>query len=1045
MIYCLPHERRDELVTLAQGHIKDRSPATLRYIVPARLRQEEVRLALAGDGGFLPFVGTVADLARELYPAARPGHRVMSVDQQTSLLERVLEEVWGQLGYLRREGASRPSLGLVSDLLRLFSEVRGQDRDLAAELGVTGGPRDADLLLIWNAYLARHEEMKVTDTAGAMRWLAREDPDVVSPVTLVLLDTLPPEPPPVEEAFLGRVCGKAGRAVARRVVCPGMSKVFSGETPGAPASAGDGYADVICARMFRPPFAGEPRDPEDLSSTVMLLTAPGREGEMELVASCIRSLLDDGVPPGSITVVFPLPKLYAPFIEAVFPRYGIPFTPGAGMPLRSTGPARAVLAILDCVRSGFCRDDVMRLLRSPYVSFSHGGEGLDTDHVLKVVRRSSFSGGRDGWARMFRRRVQRQELRAADVSRDERSRRHAASEAEKDRVQGAAVDALLERLGTLTSPMRATDLARGLRSLMDELHITDLPAGDEARLTRDGRAVRAVHKLLNDLEAAASLLGDDVRDPEQVQGSFRSMMAGRRFASRAWRGDVVQVMGIGEAQATGNDHVFLCGLVEKDYPHAGTPSIVPSDPDAARGLFDRAHEMRRQRYLFLLAATAARKRLHLSRPTTLGGDPAIASIFLDEMERRFVLGPVEDIPRVPTVRSLLAGLGAALTTEHPLDRELLLALGPGRRAHAVHASRVENLLRAAGSETPYTGIIGDPQLRDLLRERYGERSWTATELETYAKCPFGFMARYIWHLRGEDEPSAEMTPLEFGTLVHDVLARFLTGLRMEGIELAHGDEDDLLSYLRTSVKDVLAESGGTGVVWKLVGEELCSTGRRQGALTRWLRTETGSPLPGPGPRFMELGMGAARGVSDPLSLTGPVEVALPAGDGVTRTLRFTGKVDRIDVDPDTGDGVILDYKTGAGSAIAPKDIKTGRSVQLTLYPLMVEAAVRNGLLAKGPANIIASGIYRVSPRAPIERKLLAVSGAKDRLKGEGTCFYRGKMETLRDRSIESIIRSVDGILGSRFPASDETKSAGCVHCVARHVCRSPHAEVARSW
>ena len=971
----------------------------------------------------------------------------MTPDQQVQLLERILEGAWGDLHYFRRGGAERPSTSLVSELLRLFAEVKEHGRDLGTELmrGGSLSAKDGDLLRVWDSYIERCASLRATDVAGAMTWLAVEDPHIVPDGTMVLLDTLPPEPPPVEARFLEWLCSRAERAVARRVRCPGMSKVFPDEEPAysLPSDEQD-FADMLCARLFRPPLPVEPDERPDLSASVTALEAPEREGEVEAVASRIRALIDSGAALDDITVIFPEPRLYMPLVESVFPRYGIPATPGTGLPLGTAGPARVALALLDAVTSNLGRDEVMRLLRSPYVSFSDEGLDLDTRYVLRIARLSVFPGGRDSWQGLFESRARQHEKRAADESIDEVTRSRASDEARRARDQCSVLLRLFDRLDRISTSLTTAAFTLELRSAMRDLGILGSIASKDRLCEVDARAVKAIWRVLDELVSASSLLGDTERGIDRHRDAFQLLVAGRRYMPRMPRRDVVQVMDIGAALATENEHVFLCGLVEKDFPSAGSPCVVPDAAGAAAGLFERGHEVRRQRYLFLNAVTSARSCLFLARPTTLGENPAVASGLLDEVMRQFVLNRPSTPPRAPTWRSVQLEVGAALTSKEPAPEALLLALEPELRSHAVRAAMVENLLRGPGVISPYNGTVVDPALAGSIGSRYADHAWTPTELEAYATCPFSFLARHVWRLREDEEPTAEMSGQELGTLVHDVLARFGTGLREDGVDIAAGDFDGLIGRMRTTVKDAVAVSGGPGVVWDLVSDGLCATGRRCGLLARLLETEVEQPLPGFEPRFLELALGSPRGVNDPRSLDEPVSVTLPRGDGSTMTLRLTGKVDRIDVDPNCGEGIIIDYKTGSRT-VEPRDMSSGRSVQLTLYPLMVEAAVRQGLLDGGPSKVVASGIYHVSPRAPITRRLLGTKEAKKALKDAGAKFYRNTLDKAIPVTVTHILSAVDGTKAGRFPPSDAPESSDCVYCAARHLCRSPSAEVARPW
>ena len=533
----LPHLERDALLQIARDHLFTHPPDSLIYLIPGRRRQEEVRLVLAGEGGLIPWISTVAEAARALYTKTRPGHTVMSVEQQSQLLERILEAVWDELLYFRRGDAVRPSTSLVSELLRLFAEVKEQGRNLNTVLTKESNltKKDADLLLIWDAYVERCEELNVTDVAGAMAWLAREDPDVVPDDTLVLIDTLAPEPPSVEANFIEWLCVSAERSVARRIRCPGMSKVFPDEAPAFPKlGKGNTFADALCAAMFRPPVTGEPTDPQDLSEAVTVIAAPEREGEMDTVAARIRGLIDEGVAPGDITVVFPEPKLYIPLIESTFPRHGIPVSPGTGLALSSSGPARAVLALLDSVTSDFGKEEVMRLLRSPYVTFDEGAS-LDARYILRVARRVAFSSGKDGWRRVFESRARQHKLRSDDESLDDDTRRYADREAKWARDQGDVLQRLLGRLEQLSRTMNTAIFADEVRALMAELGITDVADDDEVQFAADARAVKAVHRILDELVAASALLGEEEREIARHKDAFQLLVTGRRFTPRTPR------------------------------------------------------------------------------------------------------------------------------------------------------------------------------------------------------------------------------------------------------------------------------------------------------------------------------------------------------------------------------------------------------------------------------------------------------------------------------------------------------------------------------
>jgi hypothetical protein len=96
---------------------------------------------------------------------------------------------------------------------------------------------------------------------------------------------------------------------------------------------------------------------------------------------------------------------------------------------------------------------------------------------------------------------------------------------------------------------------------------------------------------------------------------------------------------------------------------------------------------------------------------------------------------------------------------------------------AIHAATIERL-RAAGTLSPYNGLIEAPDLMQQLSERLGEtRVWSATQLESFAKCPWSFFSARLLYLEKLEDPDIDIDPRVRGTLLHDALHRFFDKAR----------------------------------------------------------------------------------------------------------------------------------------------------------------------------------------------------------------------------------------------------------------------------
>lgn len=572
-------------------------------------------------------------------------------------------------------------------------------------------------------------------------------------------------------------------------------------------------------------------------------------------------------------------------------------------------------------------------------------------------------------------------------------------------------------------------------------------------MARDSTALAKLGSVLSTLEASSEFTGTGPREPESLVAAFRLVASVSRFSVSAPRTDAVQVMGMVEALGFENDFVFVGGLSEKDIPRKElVGALLPDNPGLRVEMVDWERSLVLQRYRFLMAVTSARKHLYLSRPATLGEKEVISSIFLDELCRRFEVEEPEPpaAPAPRTLRDLLVTAGDKLGDQDADPREHLLKLPRALRQRVVHAVDVE-LMERSGGDSPYAGQLSDEKLREEVASRYRERAFSATEIETYNRCPFSFMAGYIVGLKEEEEPSAHVTRLTLGNVIHEALFEFLSIMRDRGgLPMESDKRDECLKLLAKCVQRATDRHGGESLSWELLPGMLVAPG---GALERWLDTELEDeelrPFTGYVPRFMELAFGVTRGERDPASIEEPVTVTI---DG--RDILFKGKIDRVDVGDD-GQFLLYDYKSSTSKGAQPEDIKAGHRIQLVLYPQVLASAAEWGLACPPGKGAASSAFYRVSPHTSVMRRFLCsrlelprarknVSSYNKRDDTGRIMFYQEPLEDIQSVVNKTIITAIDGIEESRFQPA-EKPSSYCRYCPARNACRSPEAKVAGEW
>jgi ATP-dependent helicase/nuclease subunit B len=449
----------------------------------------------------------------------------------------------------------------------------------------------------------------------------------------------------------------------------------------------------------------------------------------------------------------------------------------------------------------------------------------------------------------------------------------------------------------------------------------------------------------------------------------------------------VAVLDLARARTRRFEVVFVLGLEEGSLPRRERES--PFLDDAARrrlgGRLLRAGAVERDRYLFYTACARATRRLYLVREAaTEEGSPREPSPFWDDV--RSVFEP-DDVARW-TVRRPLSALTRPLE-EAKTDRERLRAVA---RLDAVEHAEASALARANGWErrlgrarsafTRRTKLT-HPLVLDALSAR---NSFGVTELERFADCSSAwFVERFLDPKSIDAEVDAKLR----GGVAHTTLNRFFSGLPKEiGSDRVEPERvEDAVRFMRSCLDDALA--GVRMDMTELQRSELDQTLWRD--LEALVRAEAEAPLPLV-PRRFEVSFGSER---SPQELQRGIDLG-----GIT----LSGKIDRIDVDPFSARGIVIDYKSGK-AAHSAAEIEKELRLQIPLYMLVLRDLV--GIEPLG-------GLYRPLSGSRKMRGLLRDGAREDGLPGlsdkdyvDDETFW-SRVETAREKAREFAIRIQEG-------------------------------------
>lgn len=630
-----------------------------------------------------------------------------------------------------------------------------------------------------------------------------------------------------------------------------------------------GRLGFVLEHLFTETGAGAP--PAD--GTLEMIEAPTRLGEIEEVGRAIRRALEspDPVAPARIAVVARDLEPYAEYLRTVFRRYRIPLSLGHASALRASPPARLLADLMRAPRERFSREALAALVRSPHLVAA-------APYLSRVLDEVGYiDAGARPLMRCFD--LHADELRAAIEKTpaasperrkiQDRAERLARARARFERLLGA-----LEPMGERGTLAEHLDRLEGALDALGFDPAVDVESADDA-----ARAWGPLRAALDGLARYAALSGAArVVDCAEFAGMVETALDGAPGPADDAAAGAVNALPVLEARGLDFDLVFVVGLNDGVFPryHPDDP-LLPDElkfalnrplGEALRRRFgadapSRAGRILRTRYdrngedflLFFLALSMPSRRAVLSYAAAEpGGNPLLRSPFIDEVLRLLGDAPEASLVRrisaasaVPSAgecisrgeflaRAAADGLLESTAAETIVDRATLdsiyerAAVERRREAYFALPTREERAdpdeagiryapdpAKAANAGRWDGRVDADARLGKMLAGEPGApRAWSASKLDELAACGFKFFASRVLVLREDDEPDYELSALEGGELVHEVLRRLVEQVDFRDPAKAHEGARRVLDSVRAERRPGARDQGFFDLRWASV-------------------------------------------------------------------------------------------------------------------------------------------------------------------------------------------------------------------------------------
>ncbi|HLJ43098.1 MAG TPA: PD-(D/E)XK nuclease family protein, partial [Candidatus Binataceae bacterium] len=595
------------------------------------------------------------------------------------------------------------------------------------------------------------------------------------------------------------------------------------------------------------------------------------------VGRAIRRAMESPEPvaPDRIAVVARDLAPYSEHLRAVFHRYGIPLAIGHPPALRATAPARLILQILRAPRERFPRETIVALCRSPHLTAIDADLARTLDQIGYVDGSAQPLMDRfERHVEELRRAIEKAGAESAE--RRPMERRLVAIERAGARFERmmAALEPLAQS-GTLAEHLERLEHALNLLGF-DPAGVSNQidPSVDDA-----ARAWGPVRAALEGLSRWAALAESArVVDAAEFASMAETALDCAAAPADSETAGAVVALTVLDARGLDFDLVFVIGLNDGIFPgyHPDDP-LLPDEVklalnrplgEALRRRFgtaapSRAGAILRTRYerngedflLFFLALSMPSRRVVLSYAAAeAGGNPMVRSPFVDEVLRLLGNPALADEVRPIPASSVIPSIAGCLSRDEFLARAAADGILKSAEAETIETratldsiddrSQIERdrekyLKLPTREESPDLDDAGmryepdrekftragrwdgrvapDARLTQMLcGDPEAPRAWSATKLGELAACGFKFFAHRVLALSEDEEQDYELSALEGGELIHEVLKRLLDHIDFSDPSGARANADKVLDALRDERRALARDQGFFDLRWRSI-------------------------------------------------------------------------------------------------------------------------------------------------------------------------------------------------------------------------------------
>ena len=670
---------------------------------------------------------------------------------------------------------------------------------------------------------------------------------------------------------------------------------------------------------------------------IIKLEGEDRYKEVELIAREIKLLINEGIEPHKIAVVFNLIKEYSPLVREIFSIYDIPFNLSDRYSLDTIPVISSIINFLEIEEEDYFYKSFFRGISSKFLSIS------DTDFtkLLKISSELRIISGYKNWVDSIN--IQLSKGDDPELTNALKGIKYV-HDTLKPFVEPQPIESFLENLKNL---IQNTGLF--YKMLQSE---TDNAEKNVKALSVFYESIFEVLMQMKTYDGESKLYS-----LSEYLNILRTICKWSRFNVKERSDYGIQITTLEEIRGLDFDYIVIGGMCDGDLPTKQNSDIF------LFGDIKKQIEMQfsKDAYKFYQTLSMYKKGIYLSTPAFGKNSNFEESYLIKALDRILNISckNVTDYKdAIFSKKEFFIEVGKLRGDELRVIKFLEDNLGMDESSQS--NSELENINQVQGDVDRYSIFYGEENIIDNKRKinlfndieidqiridkkkknEYNgfigethllppafEKVYSITQLETYAKCPYKYFVERILHVDTIEDPDENITSLEIGSLLHTILYKFYLEILKKSIVLKNCSNEVFnysLDLIMKIGKDELDEyrfdrEKSFYEIEQIFGIE----GDREKSILYQFVSYERENEDGFKPSYFELEFG----------MNGLIPI-------VINDVKIKGKIDRIDI-KENNIGII-DYKKSIAQVVK-KDIIEGLSLQLTIYIAAALEILKNKL------------------------------------------------------------------------------------------------------